>query len=201
MILTSTDEEERGSMWTIEIPAFVPFFVGAVAAFFTRGYLRSFLMLFIIVSSGIHLWLLPEGGVAVSLHFLEYDLLPYRVDDLSRVFGYVFHIAAFISVLFALHIRDTIQHVSGLLYAGSAVGAVFAGDLLTLFVFWELLAVTSVFLIWARRTEQAYQAGMRYLIIQVLSGVILLAGVLVHVSTEPVPLLLIFSVSTRLTAG
>ena len=173
----------RGAnMWMSELPAFVPFFVGAVVAFFTRGHVRSFLMLFIIVLSGIHLWLLPQGEVTVSLHFLEYDLLPYRVDDLSRVFGYVFHIAAFISVLFALHIRDTTQHVSGLLYAGSAVGAVFAGDLLTLFVFWELLAVTSVFLIWARRTEQAYQAGMRYLIIQVLSGVILLAGVLVHVS-------------------
>jgi multicomponent Na+:H+ antiporter subunit D len=169
-------------MWTSEIPAFLPFFIGAVVAFFTRGHLRSVLMLSIITLSGLHLWLLPSQGVEVPLQFLEYDLLPYRVDDLSRVFGYVFHIAAFISVLFALHIRDTTQHVSGLLYAGSAVGAVFAGDLLTLFVFWELLAVTSVFLIWARRTEQAYKAGMRYLIIQVLSGVILLAGVLVHVS-------------------
>lgn len=169
-------------MWMSEIPAFVPFFVGALAAFFTRGHLRSFLMLAIITLSGLQLWLLPQEGVQVHLQFMEYELMPYRVDELSRVFGYVFHIAAFISVLFALHIRDTTQHVSGLLYAGSAVGAVFAGDLLTLFVFWELLAVTSVFLIWARRTEQAYKAGMRYLIIQVLSGVILLAGVLVHVS-------------------
>ena len=155
-------------MWMNEIPAFLPFFIGALAAFFTRGHLRSFLMLSIITLSGIHLWLLPQEGVQVQLQFMEYELMPYRVDALSRVFGYVFHIAAFISVLFALHIRDTTQHVSGLLYAGSAVGAVFAGDLLTLFVFWELLAVTSVFLIWARRTEQAYQAGMRYLIIQVL---------------------------------
>ena len=55
----------------------------------------------------------------------------------------------------------------------------FAGDLLTLFVFWELLALTSVFLIWARRTERAYSSGMRYLIIQVLSGVLLLAGLLI----------------------
>ena len=169
-------------MWMNELPAFIPFFIGAVAALLTRGHLRSFLMLAIIVLSGLHLCMLPEEGVRVQLNFLEYELVPYRLDDLSRIFGYVFHIAAFISVLFALHVRDTTQHVSGLLYAGSAIGAVFAGDLLTLFVFWELLAVTSAFLIWARRTERAYQAGIRYLIIQVLSGVILLAGILVHAS-------------------
>ena len=65
-----------------------------------------------------------------------------------------------------------------MLYAGSALGAVFAGDLLTLFLFWEMLALTSVFLIFARRTERAYGAGVRYLVIQVISGVLLLAGAL-----------------------
>jgi multicomponent Na+:H+ antiporter subunit D len=65
-----------------------------------------------------------------------------------------------------------------LLYAGSAIGAVFAGDLLTLFLFWEILALTSAFLIFANRTDRAWGAGMRYLVIQVLSGVLLLAGAL-----------------------
>ncbi|MBT8361567.1 MAG: Na(+)/H(+) antiporter subunit D [Deltaproteobacteria bacterium] len=169
-------------MWYNDLPAFVPFFIAAALALVTRGNLRSFLMLVIIVASALHLWLLPES-LTVELHFLEYDLVPYRVDRLSLVFGYVFHIAAFISVLFSLHVRDTVQHVSGLLYAGSAMGAVFAGDLLTVFVFWELLAVTSAFLVWARRSKRSFESGMRYLIIQVLSGVILLAGVLVHVRT------------------
>ena len=169
-------------MWYNDLPAFVPFFIAAALALVTRGTLRSIIMLVIIVASGLHLWLLPES-LSVNLHFLEYDLIPYRVDRLSLVFGYVFHIAAFISVLFSLHVRDTVQHVSGLLYAGSALGAVFAGDLLTVFVFWELLAVTSAFLVWARRSKRSFESGMRYLIIQVLSGVILLAGVLVHVRT------------------
>jgi multicomponent Na+:H+ antiporter subunit D len=83
-------------------------------------------------------------------------------------------------VIFSLHLRDTTQHVAALIYAGSAVGAIFAGDLVTLFIYWEAIAIASVFLIWASRTEESYRAGMRYLIIQVGSGVLLLAGLLVH---------------------
>ncbi|MBU1565239.1 MAG: Na(+)/H(+) antiporter subunit D [Proteobacteria bacterium] len=168
-------------MWAAEIPAFLPFFIGAVLALFTKGPLRGTLMLATIIASGVHLWLVP-GDVRVTLHFLDYQLTPYRVDKLSLMFGYVFHIAALIGVIYSLHVKDTMQQVAAMIYAGSALGAVFAGDLLTLFVFWEILALSSVFLVWARRTERAYQAGIRYLIIQVLSGVILLAGLLFHAS-------------------
>ena len=131
------------------------------------------------IVGALHLWTVPEG-VHLQFAFLEYQLIPYRVDKLSLMFGYVFHIAAFIAIIYSLHVRDTLQQVAAMMYAGSGLGAVFAGDLLTLFVFWELLAFTSVFLIWARRTQRSYLAGMRYLIIQVLSGVILLIGALFY---------------------
>jgi len=166
-------------MWMIETPPFVPFFIGALILSFTRGMLRSAIMVAIPIVSAMHLMMVPEG-IHLQFTFLEYQLTPYRVDKLSIMFGYVFHIAALIGIIYSLHLRDTMQQVSAMLYAGSALGAVFAGDLLTLFVFWELLAFTSVFLIWARRTQRSYDAGMRYLIIQVLSGVILLAGTLFY---------------------
>ena len=84
-------------------------------------------------------------------------------------------------MVYAWNLRDPVQQVAGSLYPGAALGAVLAGDLVTLFVCWELAAVSSVFLIWARRTERAYRAGLRYLVIQVGSGVLLLAGVIVHI--------------------
>jgi len=163
----------------IEIPAFVPFFIGALITTLTRGSLRSTIMVSVPIISAFHLWMIPEG-IHLQFAFFDYQLTPYRVDKLSLMFGYVFHIAALIGVIYSLHLRDTMQQVSAMLYAGSGLGAVFAGDLLTLFIFWELLAFTSVFLIWARRTQRSYVAGMRYLIIQVLSGVILLAGTLFY---------------------
>ena len=166
-------------MWMLELPPFVPFYIGALIALMSRGMLRAAIMLAIPVLSAIHLWMVPEG-VYLQFAFLDYQLIPYRVDKLSLLFAYVFHIAAFIGVVYSLHVRDTVQQVAAMLYAGSGIGAVFAGDLLTLFVFWEMLAVTSVFLIWARGTRRSYVAGMRYLIIQVLSGVILLIGTLFY---------------------
>ena len=166
-------------MWMLEIPPFLPFFISAVIAAVSRGSIRNVIMLATPVLSGLHLWMVPDG-IHLQFDFLDYQLIPYRVDKLSLIFGYVFHIAAFIAIVYSLHVRDTLQQVAAMMYAGSAIGAVFAGDLLSLFVFWELLAFTSVFLIWARRTQRSYTAGMRYLIIQVLSGIILLVGTLFY---------------------
>jgi len=168
-------------MWMVEIPPFVPFFICALIAAVTRGVWRSATMVAIPIISAFHLWMVPEG-IHLQFAFLDYQLILYRVDKLSLMFGYVFHIAALIAIIYSLHVRDTKQQVAAMLYVGSGLGAVFAGDLLTLFVFWELLAFTSVFLIWARRTRRSFVAGMRYLIIQVLSGVILLVGALFYVA-------------------
>ena len=166
-------------MWMLELPPFAPFFIGAIFAAFTRGALRGAIMMAIPILGAIQLSMIPEG-VHLQFAFLDYHLTPFKLDKLSLMFGYVFHIAAFIAIVYSLHVRDTVQQVAAMMYAGSGLGAVFAGDLLTLFVFWEFLAFTSVFLVWARKTERAYAAGMRYLIIQVLSGVILLIGALFY---------------------
>jgi len=123
---------------------------------------------------------LPTGSFA-GFEFLGHTLVLMRVDRLSLMFGYVFMIAAALNAIYAMHQNDTVQHVSALVYAASALGAVFAGDLLTLFVFWELTAVSSVLLIWARRTRHSFRAGMRYVVVQLVSGMLLLGGAALYV--------------------
>lgn len=151
--------------------AFVPLF---------RGYLRSVYMLLLPLICG---WLMLQltPGEYGKVGLFDYTLVMLRVDKLSLVFGYIFTIASFLSIIYALHMKDTVQQVSGMAYAGAAICAVFAGDLVSLFIFWELTAITSVFLIWAIRTERAFRTGMRYLVIQVGSGVLLLSGMLLIV--------------------
>ena len=156
---------------------FLPFLIAALLAGVTQGRVRSAIMLLAPVVGGLHL-LTVETGTLMEYQLMELTLMPYRVDQLSLLFGYIFHIGAFITILYSLHLKDTLQHVSGLLYAGAAVGAVFAGDLFTLFIFWEILGLSSAFLIWASRNETSVAAGIRYLVFQVLSGVLLMAGAL-----------------------
>jgi len=161
----------------IELPPFVLFYLAALAAAVLPRRARQVVMLAVPLVGGLALMnLAPDLLLRVA--FMDLHLEPLRVDKLSMLFGILFHIGAFIGIVFSLHVDDRSQHVAALLYAGSAIGAVFAGDLLTLFLFWEILALTSAFLIFANRTDRAWGAGMRYLVIQVLSGVLLLAGAL-----------------------
>ena len=167
------------------IPPFLIFLAGALVVPFLRHVPRvrmAWLVLIPIVGA-LNVWGIEEG-YEVQYRLLGLALTPVRADSLSLLFGYLFHLGAFIAIIYSLHLgrreNATVQHTAALVYAGSALGAVFAGDFITLFVFWELLAVSSVFLIWARGTPVAVRSGTRYLLVQVVSGVTLLAGAMVH---------------------
>jgi multicomponent Na+:H+ antiporter subunit D len=161
------------------VAPFLIFFIGAAIAAATSGLVRSVIMLAVPIAGAANLYLMP-ADTTLSISLLGYTLDLIKVDKLSLLFGYLFHLAALLGIIFSLHVADRLQHVAGLIYSGSALGAVFAGDFITLFLFWELLAVSSVFLILARRTDRSYGAAMRYLLIQVGSGVILLSGLAMH---------------------
>ncbi len=154
---------------------------GALAVPFLRDTTRNIFMLALPLLGLISIvWL--GSGTTAQISFLGYQLEVVRVDQLAVVFGSIFCIAAAISVLYAFGYQDPVQQVAALVYAGSAIGAVFAGDLITLFVFWEMTAISSVFLVWAGRTERAFRAGIRYLLVQIGSGVLLMAGILLHIA-------------------
>jgi multicomponent Na+:H+ antiporter subunit D len=116
------------------------------------------------------------SGHQLDIQAFGVTLALVRTDPLSLAFGYVFTIAAFLNGVYSWHVRRGIEQPAALIYAGSALAAIFAGDLLSLFIFWELSAVASVLVIWAGGTPGAYRAGMRYLAVQLASGMLLAAG-------------------------
>ncbi len=124
-------------------------------------------------------WTLPEGFLQ-KLPFLGYELILCEVTRLTRVFGVIFALIAFIGGVYAYHQKEAGQQCAALLYAGGALGVTFAGDYFTLFVFWELMAVASTYLVWGRRTAEAEGAGMRYLLVHLFGGGLLFAGILMH---------------------
>lgn len=162
-------------------PAFI-LILGALLLPLVPRAARNVVMIALPVLAAAQLLVLPMGEFG-KIEAMGMTLTTLRLDKLSFIFALIFHIAAILAVIYSLHEQDLVQQSAALAYAGSAIGAVLAGDLVTLFFFWEGTAVSSVFLIWASRTERAYRAGMRYLIMQVGSGVLLLAGLMLHYRT------------------
>ncbi len=148
--------------------------IAAVIVPYLPHHIRQIFMLGAIALSAFCL----SAGVGVhwSIIVLGQELILHHADNLTLPFGIIFHIAAALNVIYGWHEKKAMEHTAGLAYAGAAIAAVHAGDLITLFIWWEATAITSVFLILASGTERANKAAMRYLLVQVASGVMLLAG-------------------------
>ncbi|MDR9419180.1 Na(+)/H(+) antiporter subunit D [Gracilimonas sp.] len=128
------------------------------------------------------IWTMPEGNL-LQTSFASYELELLAVDGLSRIFGIIFALITLIGGIYAFHIKDLGQQSSALAYAGGALGVTFAGDFFTLFIFWEIMAAASSYLIWARETQESDKAGMRYLLVHIFGGGLLFTGILLHLSS------------------
>ena len=153
--------------------------IGAWILPFLKGRIKGAAMLVLPAAALIDCFLMKPGTYGMA-SFLGQDLVFGRVDRLSLVFSYVFSIMAFLGMIYALHVEDDFQHVAALTYAGSALGVTFAGDFLSLYVFWELMAISSALLVFRRREPSAVAAGFRYLLVHIFGGLILLAGIVLH---------------------
>ena len=125
------------------------------------------------------IWTMSKGDFG-AVFFLDWVLTFGRVDALSHVFGYIMGLMCVVATLYGLHVKEDAQHIAAWVYVAGSLGVIYAGDLLTLFVFWELMALSSVFLIWFRRRPQSLGAGFRYLLVHLTGGVALLAGIILH---------------------
>ncbi|HSA90654.1 MAG TPA: Na(+)/H(+) antiporter subunit D [Burkholderiales bacterium] len=163
----------------ISHPGLVLILAAALVALL-RGWPRAAVALAGPVVSLILVWNAPEG-VHWKSEFLGMELAPYALDKLSRLFALIFALMALGGALFALNQERRAELPAALVYAGSAIGAALAGDLVTLFVFWELMAVGSTLVLWSAATPGAYRASLRYLMVHLLGGMLLFAGVAGHV--------------------
>ncbi len=158
--------------------------LGSVFIPFFKGRVKKVYLLLIPALAFLSVLNMSEGTYGVY-HLLGQEITFGRVDKLSLAFAFIFTLMAFIGMCYGLHVKEDGHHIAGLLYAGSATGVAFAGDFLTLLVFWEFLAFSSVFLILYRRTQAAYNAAFRYILVHAFSGVCLMGGIfLVYTQTN-----------------
>jgi multicomponent Na+:H+ antiporter subunit D len=160
-------------------PALVLILAGLLLPFL-RGAARHALFLAAPAVALALVWLLPLGpGVVVD--WLGMNLVPLAPDHLARLFGTAFGIAALAGALYGQSQDNVAEKAAALVYAGAAQGIAFAGDLVSLFVFWEILAIGSTLVIWSNGNARA---GLRYALIHVFGGVLFFAGIAAEIAAS-----------------
>lgn len=154
--------------------------LGALLLPLVRGRIRSVLLLAVPLLVFARVCSLDVGTTHGVVHFLDWNLTFGRVDRLSQVFGYIMSLMCVLGSLYALHVKDSAQHTAAWCYVAGSLGVIYAGDYLTLFLFWELMAFASVFLIWLRRDAHSLGAGYRYLLVHIAGGLLLLGGIMLR---------------------
>ena len=146
------------------------FFLGGLLLPLFKGKFKKAFILLVPILSIISVAMTNYGNYG-QYHFLNVAGLFGRVDKLSMVF---------LGTLYALHREEDGHHIAGFFYVGGSLGAIFAGDYLTLFIFWEIMAFSSVFLIWYRKEKRSIEAGFRYLLVHVFGGLCFFTGMMLH---------------------
>ena len=162
-------------------PALILLFA-AFMAVISRPTARSIILLVAPLITLWAIWSLPDG-VVLSTRFLDYEIQPIEVSPIRRMFATIFTIMAFAGALFSFRTARTAELGAAFAYASGAVGVSFAGDLITLFIWWEMMAIFSTIVVWCGGTEASRRAGIRYAMMHLLSGILLkigIEGVYVH---------------------
>ena len=159
------------------------YIVGGLLIPFLKGRVKQGYMLFVSLLAFFTVVNLPYGTFG-TYEFLSWELTFLEVDKLSKVFAYIFTIMGVIGVIYSIHVKNDGEHFCAFYYVGGSLGVTFAGDFLTLFLFWEMMAFSSVFLIWFRKSKSSLDSGFRYLLWHVAGGLILLAGIMLQHSVS-----------------
>jgi multicomponent Na+:H+ antiporter subunit D len=163
------------------VPPALIYLLGALIVPFLRGRFRQIFALAIPVIGFVNFYLITKG-VHWKFELLEFELILGRADGWSLIFLHIFTVISFVGILYILKDNVALDLSAGLLYAGCAMGAVMAGDLITLFFFWEMLTVGAVLCLLARKTPSSGSAAKRYLLVHVFGGVVLLGGLVLHLA-------------------
>ncbi len=124
----------------------------------------------------INVWQFSPEGTYGLFQFMNWELTFGRIDSLSQIFAYIMSLMCIVGTIYGLHVEDDFQHIAAWVYVSGSLGAIYAGDYLVLFLFWEIMAFSSVFLIWFRGRKDSLAIGYRYLMVHTAGGLILLAG-------------------------
>ncbi len=158
-------------------PALLLIIGALILPFIREPFRKPYLLLVPIFTFVDVVYLGFNQGIYGQVSFLDWQLTFGRIDALSNVFAFIMALMAIIATLYSLQIKDCWQQMAAWFYVAGSIGAIYAGDYLSLFLFWEIMAFASTFLVWCNKDQKdATAAGFRYLLVHTFGGLLLLMG-------------------------
>ena len=158
-------------------PALLLIIGALILPFIREPFRKPYLLLVPIFTFVDVVYLGFNQGIYGQVSFLDWQLTFGRIDALSNVFAFIMALMAIIATLYSLQVKDCWQQMAAWFYVAGSIGAIYAGDYLSLFLFWEIMAFASTFLVWCNKDQKdATAAGFRYLLVHTFGGLLLLMG-------------------------
>lgn len=161
------------------LPALI-FLIAAPISYLMKGLARKVFLVLVPLVVLAEVAMIRPGTTGWSVPFLNITITLLKADKLSLFVAYIFLISAVLGAIYTSYSEDKRLHLFAYLYIGGALGVVFAGDFFSLYGFWELMALASTALIFLRGDAEGRAVGSRYLIMHLIGGGVLLAGILLH---------------------
>ena len=158
------------------LPPALIMILGAILTPLVRGHLRTTVLLAAPLATLWAIWQVPDG-VITTLTFIDYQIEPVEGSAVRRLFATIFAIMSFGGALYAFRQARTVELAAAQAYAAGAIGVCFSGDLISMFIWWELMAIFSTVVVWSGGTADSKAAGIRYAIMHLLGGIILKVGI------------------------
>ena len=178
---------DTGTLIRLMLPVAVPIAAGIV--FLTGKRLRTdrkASAAALLAALGLELALVlgacASGGAAVLWQLTDTLVLALRVDGVGRLFSLltasVWLLVGLYSVSYMAHDQRSSQFFGWyLIVEGVLIGLDFSGNLVTMYVFYELMTLTSLPLVLHERTHEAVMAGLKYLFYSVAGAFLALFGI------------------------
>lgn len=161
-------------------PGFL-YITGALLLFFAINDRIKYIISFLITAGALIITFYLTPGYSLQINFLNYTLIPFRVDSISKLTGLIFAIAGLASVIYSINVCSPSNLRLIFLFIGSALTVVFSGDLFTLYIFWELVAVSSSFIL-IMASDLTKKTGYYYFLMQLTGSLSLLWGIFLQYS-------------------
>ena len=169
------------------VPVFFPILAGTVLLIKKEYQNRSSLLLYVggtlLITGAFALYAIFGITDGVTLFYLT-DTFPvyFKLDTLGRYFSFLFTVVWILAGFFSFEYMKKEQKEKRyfgfyLIVFGVLLGLDFAGNLITMYLFYEFMTLTSLPLVLHTQTKEAVMAGLRYLFFSFAGAYMALFGV------------------------